>query len=440
MNNKPTCEYIVIARYADENINSSKKYLGIEKVFNARPDNPILDREAAFRYRNEIIRSLLEVKGVLFEELNEIELRDKLCELYFKSNEEYNSHSDSKNYFYTDNQKNELQYFDDSISWYPAPLEGIWVVMHHNDKLLYEAHWWDEENQDKVVIDKIINKGIHFKNHIPPLTEALEVELSFYNKNEYSTVGDEGQYVTEVEYCDHEVFKEGEFASSFCKPKFLKTPFDWSGYDKPFWWGEPCEQRDWKFIEMEKWEEKMPSSDEVWNIHGENEFKEFKPALHFNTVTKKGSLGQMHRVAKAICSFLNSNGGYVYIGVDDNGGIIGVENDLSLVKIHGREGQDPEDYFQLKFGELKRKFFDKSISSLMKGYFSHIDDQTIFIIAVQPSPEPVFLRKVVYDKETNTNNETKEFYYRSGSESPQITDIESVLNYCKVKWGWKSFL
>jgi len=449
--------YIVVARYFDE---ESSKYVGTIKEFNSHPDNPILDREAAFAFRDEVILGLLEVLPIKkrnFKDLSEIEKRDLLCHYYFKNDEsanwEENFNTEMKIKmehlpFYSDNKELSYKIKNDSIGFYPLFSDGIWVMLQHNDKEYFDPFSDDnDEDKNRLLIDKIISKGKYFKNHIPPLMEHLESELGFYEAHNYSTIGDKGQYKTEVSFFDFEMFAEGGDWDLPNTYKILKTPFDWSGYDEAFWWREPSSQNDWEYLdwikENKEWNEKMPTPEDIFATSGENQYKEFKPALHYNVKTKKGSLGQMHRNAKAICAFLNSGGGYLFIGINDDGTIQGLKNDFDLVNIHGRNGQDPEEYFINKFSELMTKFFDKSVAPLVIGNLikdeKNKDDVglTCFRVAVQPSPDPVFLKKEIYDKETGETTVEKEFYYRYNASSQSIQDPESILNYCKNNWKWK---
>ena len=51
------------------------------------------------------------------------------------------------------------------------------------------------------------------------------------------------------------------------------------------------------------------------------------------------------QVVKEVAAFLNTKGGYVIIGQNDAGGIIGIENDLEVVKKSLRKGGDVEDKY-----------------------------------------------------------------------------------------------
>jgi serine/threonine protein kinase len=74
---------------------------------------------------------------------------------------------------------------------------------------------------------------------------------------------------------------------------------------------------------------------------GESQQVEFKASLHhpYGSVPSAGAEEGMRRklwleVTKTIAAFLNSDGGILLIGVDDQGRILGVESDLPYVKKH----------------------------------------------------------------------------------------------------------
>jgi len=84
---------------------------------------------------------------------------------------------------------------------------------------------------------------------------------------------------------------------------------------------------------------------------GENNHVEFKPCLIYNFNTKKGGIGVKAYIAKAICAFLNANGGFLFIGVKDNGEAQGLDYDFNL-----SNGKNPLDFFMLEFDQMLRHF------------------------------------------------------------------------------------
>src|SRR5699024_10427977 len=84
---------------------------------------------------------------------------------------------------------------------------------------------------------------------------------------------------------------------------------------------------------------------------GENNFVEFKSTLVYDLRQKKPMKYIEHNIAKAIAAFLNSEGGQLFVGVDDDGNVLGLEQDFSL---SGEKGE--KDGFLLKFDNIIRDY------------------------------------------------------------------------------------
>ena len=61
---------------------------------------------------------------------------------------------------------------------------------------------------------------------------SLENEYEIYKRNKYDTDGDE----ISVIFCDSDDWLVGYREDEPQEYTILKTPFDWSGMDKPYWW------------------------------------------------------------------------------------------------------------------------------------------------------------------------------------------------------------
>lgn len=128
----------------------------------------------------------------------------------------------------------------------------------------------------------------------------------------------------EVVYCMRSAWEDGCKDIAVDTHRILETPFNWEGYDKPYWWGEPDKEPE--IIP----DETISKSYEDLIEGGENNTVEFKPRLLFNFKTQKAGISIKEIIAKAICAFLNSNGGFLFIGVDDDGKIQGLDYDYQL--------------------------------------------------------------------------------------------------------------
>lgn len=203
---------------------------------------------------------------------------------------------------------------------------------------------------------------------------------------------------------------------SFKEPndyKILETPFDWTGYDKPYWWKESNE--------VSESDSQQPAKTIRQIIDGgEGNYVEFKPALLYNFKTCKAGIGIKKIIATAICAFLNGNGGYLFIGLDDNGRPQGLKHDFSLAN-----GKKPKDFFQNEFDQMIEHFLSFSIKSNISARFCNLDSIDIFMVTILPSKNrAVFL---------NGQN-GKEFWIRGNAGNRQLKDIEEIAKYCIDRW------
>jgi hypothetical protein len=243
------------------------------------------------------------------------------------------------------------------------------------------------------------------------LTLSLEREIEYYDRFKYDT----GNYKTTIVFCNSDEWVEGYRDDEPSTYTILKTPFDWTGMDKPYWWGEPEKDR-------EDTKTSVNIEERIKSImrDGEGNQIEFRPALYYFDSTKT-VLDVKKKNAKTICAFLNSKGGYLFIGVNDKGKAIGLKNDFSLSK-----NKNPKDYFQLQFDNILKQYFPLSIKENIYGDFYKIDKKEIFVITVFPSKSnPVFI----------SDKESKEFYVRWTGSSIQYKDTEEITKYCLGHWN-----
>lgn len=185
--------------------------------------------------------------------------------------------------------------------------------------------------------------------------------------------------------------------------EFLETPFDWTGFDNP-------NNPELNLVTTKDYAEII--------ANGEGETIEFKPTLsyHFTNKTWEGKHDVNNKISKAICSFLNSKGGLLFIGVKDNGEVQGLDFDFKL-----SDKENKKDFFKLDFDRVIEKFLGFSVKALVNSDFADIDGKTIFVVEVKPSKtRPVFLK---------TLDNKKEFWVRGNASNRQLTDIEDIINY-----------
>ena len=150
---------------------------------------------------------------------------------------------------------------------------------------------------------------------------------------------------------------------------------------------------------------------------GENEKLEMKSTLRYdlreNTVNKKLEFV----IAKTISAFLNSDGGILIIGLDDNGNALGLEKDFETLPKKDIDG------FELHLRNIILKYLGSSFEKYLKVTFPIIDDRTICKIQISKSGKPVFT--------TFEGNEN--FYVRIGNSSVPKNRAEQS-EYEKLHW------
>ena len=188
-------------------------------------------------------------------------------------------------------------------------------------------------NENEDAIETPINVSILQKNEIiihwinednpgmpfPVSLISLEKEYAFYVNNNFDTKG----YIITIEYLDYDEYIDGYHDTALEAHTILETPFDWTGYDKLNWWGTYKDE--WQEVDNENVNAEIQHSRELSTKEiiqrGESQQVEFKPSLLYHFGKKGYSRSVRYIIAKVICSFLNSKGGKLFIGLADDGKI-----------------------------------------------------------------------------------------------------------------------
>lgn len=150
---------------------------------------------------------------------------------------------------------------------------------------------------------------------------------------------------------------------------------------------------------------------------GETDKVEFKSSLIWDFKRKQPSKETKIAVARAISSFMNSEGGFLLIGIDDEKNMIGLDNDLA--QVHGSL-----DEFQLTFTNAINTYLGKVNRPLVDIHIEKAEGKDVSIVRVRRSLHPVYLR--------GEGNE-EEFYIRSGNSSQKL-EVSEAAQYVKEHW------
>jgi len=173
-----------------------------------------------------------------------------------------------------------------------------------------------------------------------------------------------------------------------------------------------------KRIELKHKEDKKEDKVKELILNGENETLEIKSTLRFdlkeNIVNKKLE----YVVAKTISAFLNTEGGTLIIGVDDDNNTLGLEKDIQTLTKQNIDG------FELHLRQVIKKYLGDYFEKYIKVTFPKVDDKEICLIQISKSGKPVFI----------TSEGSESFFVRNGNSSiPKNRQEQS--EYEKLHWN-----
>ena len=139
---------------------------------------------------------------------------------------------------------------------------------------------------------------------------------------------------------------------------------------------------------------------------GEDDRLEFKSTLRWNLRTNKPDKAMEIACLKSIAAFLNSEGGTLLVGVEDDGNILGIAAD-----------QFPnEDKFLLHFNNLINQHLGLENTDSFSFEIRHLDGGDIMIVDCLPSLAPVYV----------THDRKEDFYVRVGPGTRPLTTRDAL--------------
>lgn len=167
---------------------------------------------------------------------------------------------------------------------------------------------------------------------------------------------------------------------------------------------------------------KEPITEEVQELilAGESDIVEFKSTLRYDLRSKELNKKLEYVIVKTVAAFMNSEGGNLFIGVDDNQNMLGLADDISTLSKQNIDG------FELHLIEIIKKFIGAGLVSHIKISYPIVEDTQLCRMKVSKSGKPVF-----------TQYEGREdFFVRSGCSS-QPLGREEQSAYEKSHWSSK---
>jgi uncharacterized protein YkvS len=268
-----------------------------------------------------------------------------------------------------------------------------------------------------VEMDFLIHKvgsevNVHEEQEMADNLELIELKLYEYLKIDITN------YKKNIQHFGLDYFDSGEEENG-CERTIIETPHVWSSK----------ERYEIEFLKDDEIHRNNENSKVLnWEYvidQGEGNLIEFKPALRYHFEKRKEDNIVRYINAKVICSFLNSNGGILFIGIDDNANIQGLDGDFSLF-----DGNF-HDKFKNEFDNLLYYFLPPFVKPFVNLKIESVKGKEIGIIMVEKCKQPVFL------KNRKTGEIQKEFFMRGEASTRQISDIEEIIQY--VFNNWRNF-
>ena len=152
---------------------------------------------------------------------------------------------------------------------------------------------------------------------------------------------------------------------------------------------------------------------------GESAVVEFKSTARCNLHTGKSDPVIAWAVVKTIAALMNTHGGTLLIGVDDHGGLIGIEPDYPFVKGCDRDG------WELWLTAVVKTALGRVAATDLRIRFCTLDGRTIARIDVRPGAEPVFATR---------KGESREVFFARLNNSTEELSGPALLDYRQKHW------
>ncbi len=151
---------------------------------------------------------------------------------------------------------------------------------------------------------------------------------------------------------------------------------------------------------------------------GETDRVEFKVAACWNAKLNRRDDSMRDNVIQEVAAFLNSReGGVVLIGVEDDGTVVGLEDDYRAAN----QQKQNRDGYQLFLLDNLKNMLESNCSLLYKISFGTLQGKDVCRIDVFPADEAVYIKG-------------GDFYIREGNRKRNLPTREAV-TYIKQRWG-----
>ena len=143
----------------------------------------------------------------------------------------------------------------------------------------------------------------------------------------------------------------------------------------------------------------------------EHENLEFKSSFRWDTRQNTVNHILEKSVMKTIAAFLNSRGGHLVIGVDDDKAVVGLAADYSSLVRKDADG------FENHFTQIFHNMIGAEFRQFVKLNWSHVEGKECCVVSVSPSRKPAYLKG---------ENNSEEFYIRTGNGTTSLKLSEAT--------------
>lgn len=124
-------------------------------------------------------------------------------------------------------------------------------------------------------------------------------------------------------------------------------------------------------------------------------------------------------VMKTIAAFLNSQGGHLVIGVDDEKKVVGLAADYESLNRKDADG------FENHFTHVFHNMIGAEFRQFVKLNWSHVDGKECCVVSVSSSHKPVYLK---------SDNNGEEFFIRTGNGTTPLK-LSEAAGYIDSRWN-----
>lgn len=304
--------------------------------------------------------------------------------------------------FRTGNPIDVHAYFDDNID------------IHH----IFPQKWCSENEIDRGIADSVVNKtaiDAHTNRRIGG--NAPSTYLARIESNDDIAAEDLDAIIRSHDI-DPVALRQDDFALFFNQrfESLLRQIGEAMG--KPA--NRNAERSESPFVDATREGEVIEAGIRALLEGGESRVVEFKSTGRKNLYTGEKDPAIEWSVLKSICAFMNTHGGTLLVGVDDNSAVVGIEADYPFVKGNDRDG------WELWLTDAVSKALGQVAATELTVHFCEIDGGTVARIDVGPSARPIFA--------TPLKGEKRDVFFARLNNSTEELAGPALLDYQKKRW------